>query len=54
MEELFEKFDKIKPLSPGLKSYILKALVRKELKKKEVYYKRGKRPDIFILSKKDL
>jgi len=42
MEELFEKFDKIKPLSPGLKSYILKALVRKELKKKEVILQEGK------------
>ena len=41
MEKLFEKFDKIKPLSPRLKAYILSILARKTYRKKDIILQEG-------------
>ena len=42
MEKLFEKFDRIRPLSPDLKTYILSLLVRKTFKKRDIILQEGK------------
>ena len=41
MEKLFENFDKIKPLSPRLKAYILSILARKTYRKKDIILQEG-------------
>jgi len=41
LEKLFEKFDKIKPLSPRLKAYILSILARKTYRKKDIILQEG-------------
>jgi CRP-like cAMP-binding protein len=41
LEKLFENFDKIKPLSPRLKAYILSILVRKTYRKKDIILQEG-------------
>jgi len=42
MKKLFEKFDRIKPLSRELKDYILSILERKTYRKKDVILQEGK------------
>lgn len=41
MEQLFQKFDAIKPLSPALKNYIISLLKRKAYKKGQILVKEG-------------
>lgn len=41
MEKLFEKFDRIKPLSSELKTYILSILVRKTYRKRDIILQEG-------------
>jgi len=41
LEKLFENFDKIKPLSPRLKAYILSILARKTYRKKDIILQEG-------------
>jgi len=41
MEKLFEKFEKIRPLSPELKAYLLSVIVKKTYKKKDIILREG-------------